>query len=378
MVAAHRWGYNPGCSHGGKGRPMRTRGAWLSLLAFVAVLGGSVPASAATVAVPAEACTPSGDSAPAIESFLATVPNGSTVVFPAGASCQMALDLDLGIPPQGAAQRADTTFDLNGATIFRTAEPSCAKVRFCNAPLVRLAKVKGVTVTGGTIQGAYDPGPKPVYDATRAHDHGVVVHGSTDVTLSALTIQNMGGDCVDVDRFAKSGSSEVRFIGTADAPTRCLKVGRQGISANAVDGMTVSGVTFHFIGRSGIDIEPRSGWYARNVSIVGNSLGWVVNYEVAGVGSADVWENVVVDGNVQTSAAGLGFMWVGNKYQRGPITVTNNMIQDASRISHTSGTVTGNVMTANPDGITCMFLIVQPADIVVSGNSPQPGVAEQC
>lgn len=357
---------------------MRRRGAWLWVVVLGGVLHGPPAASAAQVTVPADACDPASDSAPAIESFLATVPNGSTVVFPAGGSCQVALDLDLGIPPRGQSQRLDTAFDLNGATIFRTAEPSCAKVRFCNAPLIRLARVKGVTLTGGTIRGAYDPGPRPAYDATRAHDHGVVVHGSTNVTLSALTIQNMGGDCVDVDRFAKMPSAGVSFTGTSGAPTLCFKVGRQGISANAVDGLTVSGVTFHFIGRSAVDIEPRAGWFARNVSIVGNSLGWAVNYEVAGVGSADVWENVVVEGNVQTSASGLGFMWVGNRYQRGPITVTNNMVQDASRISHTSGTVTGNVMTANPDGITCMFLIVPPADIVVSGNSPQPGVAERC
>lgn len=357
---------------------MRIRMTLLLAMAVAGSLFPAAPASSATVAVPTEACSPTSDSAPALESFLAGVPNGSTVVFPSGGSCMVALKLDLGVPPSGASQRADTVYELNGATIFRTVEPSCSKPRFCNAPLIKLAKVSNVTLRGGTIHGAYDPGPTPKYDSTRAQNHGVAIQGSSGVTLSALTIRNMGGDCVDVDRYAKVPSTAVAFTGTADAPTTCRSVGRQGISANAIDGMTVSGVTFHLIGRSAVDIEPRLSWHAKNVWIVGNSLGWAVNYGVAGVGSSEVWENVVVDGNVQTNASGFGFMWVGNKYQRGPITVTDNQVMDSLRISHTSGLVTGNIMTANPDNVTCMIDIVEPADIEVSGNSPQPGVVERC
>lgn len=351
---------------------------WLLVVGLVASLFIAAPATAETVALPEEACSSTADSAPALEAFLGTVPNGSTVVFPSGVSCLIDLDLDLGVPPSGETQRTDTVYDLNGSTIFRTVEPSCPKARLCNAPLVRLQNVSGVSLIGGTIQGAYDPGPTPKFDKTRATDHGIAVHGSTGVTLSALTIQNMGGDCVDVDRFGKSGSAAVSFTGTPEAPTSCLNVGRQGISANAIDGLTVSGVTFDFIGRSAIDIEPRFGWYAKNVTIVGNSIGWAVNYAVAGGGSADIWENVVVDGNVQTNGSGLGFMWVGNTYQRGPLTMTNNMVQNFSRISHTSGVATGNVMTANPRDRTCMFVIIEPADIEVSGNVPQEGVTEVC
>lgn len=334
--------------------------------------------SGSTAMVPEEACSSTSDSAPALEEFLGTVENGSTVVFPEGASCMIELDLDLGVPPQGISHRTDTVFELNDATLFRTVEPSCAKARFCNAPLVRLQDVHNVTLTGGTVQGAYDPGPAPKYDRTRAQDHGVVVHGSTGVTLSALTIRNVGGDCVDVDRFALAPSGAVAFSGTADAPTTCVNAGRQGISANAVDGLTVSGVTFDFIGRSAVDIEPRHGWFAKNVSITGNALGWAVNYAVAGAGSADVWENVLVDGNVQTDGSGRGFLWIGNTYQRGPVTITDNQVQGFSRISHTSGVATGNVMTDNPRNVPCMFVIIEPADMDVSGNTPGPGVAEAC
>ncbi|HEX2030843.1 MAG TPA: right-handed parallel beta-helix repeat-containing protein [Actinomycetota bacterium] len=357
---------------------MGTRTSWLLVLVLAGSLFGAAPASAGTVDVPPSACSATSDSAPALESFLATVPNGSTVVFPSGASCLMALSVNLGVPPSGSSQRADTVYDLNGATIFRTVEPSCSKPRFCNAPLIRLSKVKNVTLKGGTVHGGYDPGPTPMYDSTRAMDHGVAVKGSSGVTMSGLTIRDMGGDCVDVDRYSKLPSSSVSFTGTPAAPTTCRSVGRQGISANAIDGLTVSGVTFDFIGRSAVDIEPRLSWHARNVTVVGNSFGWAVNFAVAGVGSSAIWENVVVDGNVQTSASGVGFMWVGNKYQRGPITVTNNQVMDSLRISHTSGSATGNVMTSNPDGITCMFDIVEPADIVVSGNTPAPGVVERC
>src|SRR2546423_5027816 len=168
-------------------------------IALLAV-GGSARANTA-VDVPASVCSESGDSAPAIQAFLATVPNGSTVTFPAGVRCMVATSLDLGIAPTGQQQRADTVYDLNGSTIFRTTEPAACDKPGCNAPLVDLERVQGVSVRDGTIQGGVAPpveGP-PAYDPAIEHDHGIAAHGDSGVTLTGLTIREIGGDCADVD-----------------------------------------------------------------------------------------------------------------------------------------------------------------------------------
>src|SRR5207247_5167700 len=117
--------------------------------------------------------------------------------------------LDLGAPPSGEQVRADVTYDLRGATIFRTEEPSCQKLDECNGPVVALNLVQGVTVQDGSVQGGLQVEGLPSFDATREHDHRVAVHGSSDVTLFGLHVSNVAGDCVDVDKQKKATSSNV-------------------------------------------------------------------------------------------------------------------------------------------------------------------------
>src|SRR5260221_3202732 len=109
--------------------------------------------------------------------------------------------LNLSIPPTGQTQRSSTVFDLQGATIFRTTEPAACEKPGCNAPIVDLERVKDVTIQNGIIRGGV-PSPAegpPAYDPAIEHDHGIAVHGDDGVVLTGLTIENVGGDCVDVD-----------------------------------------------------------------------------------------------------------------------------------------------------------------------------------
>src|SRR5688572_5844211 len=62
---------------------------------------GPYPGPRQAVALPAAACSPFGDSSPAIESFLTKVDNGARVEFPERGVCLVTHSLDLGVPPRG-------------------------------------------------------------------------------------------------------------------------------------------------------------------------------------------------------------------------------------------------------------------------------------
>jgi hypothetical protein len=350
----------------------------------LAVLAVGRPARASTaVAVPASACSETADSAPAIQAFLATVPNGSTVTFPAGARCMVATSLDLGIAPTGQPQRADTVYDLNGATIFRTTEPAACDKPGCNAPLVDLQGVQRVSLRDGTIQGGVAPpadGP-PAYNPAIEHDHGIAVHGDTGVTLTGLTIRDTGGDCVDVDEDSTTHapSTDITIAGSATAPFTCAQGARQGISANDVDGLSITGVTFELISHSGVDLEPHKNGYIKSVEIRACRFGWVGGYAISGHGSGEVWSDVTIAGNVQTdpSHPGLGFLRAGNKFVRGPITVTGNTIAASAQVTNTSGTGSGNIVATGAE-VSCLFELDDSGRFHVTGNTVPTGAKQSC
>lgn len=341
------------------------------------------------LALPPELCIAGGDSAPGIEAFLASVPRGSTVQFPEGASCRVEVTLDLGVAPAGEAGRTDTSYDLNGATIFRAHEPSCPETRFCNGPLIDLTGVSGVALFGGSVVGGLVRGTEPDFDPTRATNHGVEVHESSQVLLSDLTIRNVGGDCVDVDGQGDGGGRKepVPSVDVTIMDSVCDGAGRQGISGGAVDGLLIQGVTFDWIARSGVDLEPGPSKDIRNVTIRDNTFIYVSNFAVAGVGAGDVWENVVVEGNLQlgcpaqvpeANCFSRGFLFVGNSLPRGPLTVVDNVVNGESTIKHTSGKASGNAMTGNPKSTDCMFTLIDSPEFTASENTPVKGVDEVC
>ena len=362
-------------------RPVRAvvvAALWASaVLAFP----GRAEAARGQYDVPAAACTADGDSAPAIEEFLATVPNESVVTFPRDAMCRVERTVDLGVPPAGASQRTDTTYDLRGATIFREVEPSCQHIDDCNGPIVAINLVNAVTLQGGSVKGGLDVDGLPQFDATREHDHGIAVHGSVDVTLFGLHVSNVSGDCVDVDKQKKDVSANVRVIGTPGAPFTCEITGRQGVSANAVTGLRVQGVTFDRIASTGVDLEPRRHGYIDTALVKENRFGWMGYYAIAGIGASETWKRIAIEDNVQTDADHVGeaFLRAGNSFDRGPLEVSGNRIRNRIQVNHILGTASGNTLVAGPGGPRCMFeLFNDPPFEVASSNRHPAGVQLTC
>ncbi|MEP7059789.1 MAG: right-handed parallel beta-helix repeat-containing protein, partial [Actinomycetota bacterium] len=318
------------------------------------------------VDVPAEDCSATTDSAPALESFLAQVQNGSTVRFPSDGECMVALTLNLGYPPPGQTSRADATYDLNGATIFRTTEPECTPNRDCNGPVVAMDGVDHMTLENGTISGGGPTTDAPTYNPANEHDSGLRLHGDSEITVTGMTIQNVGGDCIDLDvnAFSQNTPDTNIWIGTKpEQPFVCSGAGRQGISANAVDGLTIQGATIERIAHSAIDLEPRKNGYLRNITVSGNHLGASGVSEIAAHGASMITSDVTITGNAQTGESPL-FISAGNKSQRGPMTVTGNRFLSPAYIVHFSGSASGNTLTGPTSG--CMF------QIDGSGGSQRP------
>jgi hypothetical protein len=357
-------------------------------LAFPAALGvaaglivAALPAPARAVRsydVPPSACVTGGDSAPAIEGFLATVPNESVVVFPKDATCEVERTVDLGVPPTGRGEREHTVYELNGATIFRTTEPSCRKIDECNGPVVALSLVDGVTLQDGSVRGGQHVDGLPQFDATREHDHGIAVHGSMNVSLFGLHISDVAGDCVDVDKQKKNVAGSIRLIGTPGRPFVCEGAGRQGVSGNAVTGLRIQGLTFDRIASTAIDLEPRHNGYIDTVDLRSNRFGWVGNYAIAGIGGGETWKDIRIEHNVQTDRqhAGDAFLRAGNSFDRGPVVVVNNRIRSRIQINHTSGSAGGNVLLPGPDEPRCMFELFNDPPFVVSDSNRHPRSVE--
>jgi hypothetical protein len=330
------------------------------------------------VNVPAEDCSATTDSAPALESFLAQVQNGSQVTFPAGAQCMVALTVNLGFPPPGQTQRSDVIYDLNGATIFRTTEPACTPNRDCNGPVVSLDGVNNVTIQNGVISGGGPTSGMPTYDAANEHDSGLRLHGDANVTVTGLTISNIAGDCIDVDLNSFAGNTPDTDIWIGSKPGQpfvCSGAGRQGISANAVDGLTIQGATIERIAHSAVDLEPRKHGYLRNITVTGNHLGDAGISDIAAHGSSTETSDVVISDNVQTGSSPL-FISAGNKSQRGPMTVTGNRFLSPAYIVHFFGSASGNTLSDSPGD--CMFQIDGSGRFTVSGNTFPAGVRESC
>jgi hypothetical protein len=323
--------------------------------------------------VPASACVTGGDSAPAIERFLAGVPNGSIVVFPQEAKCEVTRTVDLGVPPTGAAQREATTIELNGATIFRTTEPACKKIDDCNGPIVALNLVDDVTLQGGSIQGGQHVDGLPQFDATREHDHGIAVHGSQNVTLFGLHVSDVAGDCVDVDKQKKDDAGNIRLLGTPGRPFTCEGAGRQGVSANAVTDLHIQGLQFDRIASTAIDLEPRHNGFIDTAVVQDNRFGWVGSYAIAGIGGSETWKDVRVEHNVQTDPdhPGDAFLRAGNSFDRGPLTIVRNRIRARIQLNHTSGSAAGNVLLPG-SSVRCMFELFNGPPFKVADSNRHP------
>jgi Right handed beta helix region len=232
----------------------------------------------------------------AINAFIASVPDGSTIVFPAGSRYRI----------EGAvlvAARHNLVIDGSGATFFATTDGSTATPAGPNAVkqhwprhrdqwlvydsshiTVRNLVVHGPNVNGGTADNAY----VEKYEAQA----GFEFYDTTDSVLENCSISYTYGDLVYV------GNRAARDIVKGCS---LFASGRQGVTVALADSIVIDHNSFQNIRRSAVDLEPfTTTWGVTNVWIVYNTFKWVRLDTIASKAEGDV-SNIVIAYNKLTA-----------------------------------------------------------------------------
>ena len=221
-----------------------------ALIGALGLLATAVPAAAVqSLSLPAS--IPSdcahGDSTGALSEFLASVPSGSTVTFPAGGCFVVS----------GTLLIRDTTgltIDGNGSMLQQTVSPPNA------VPLVELWNDTGLTIENLKIQGAYD-GSNGGED--EEGDVGVEFEADSGVTLTNDAVSDIQGDFLFFSPPYNVTTSDALSTGITVTKSIFTNAGYHGLTVESVgcptlapcNGLTVSGDTFRSIGVDAMDFE---------------------------------------------------------------------------------------------------------------------------
>lgn len=242
----------------------------------------SAQATARTVAVPLTIdATGRRDVTGALNAFLASVPNDSTVLFPANARYRIDGSLLL-------ENRRNLVIDGRGSTFFAVTEG----VRNRSQWKVQLSS--GITLRSMTVIGAHEnAGVDGVFDVEREAQHAYSLQGSDHITLDNVEGRNTYGDFVYIDKHAGVPAT---FITVKNS--RFSGAGRQGIAVSSGEDVLITGNTIGDVRRSMFDFEPYSDRISiRRIRIVGNNIGPARFYFVASGGHPAPVEDIEIRGN---------------------------------------------------------------------------------
>lgn len=221
--------------------------------------------------------------------FIKSVPNGTTVTFPAGSRYRIENIVLI-------ESRANLVIDGKGAVFFATTDGSGVPPTGPNAvqqhwPRRRshflVYKGHDITLRNLTIVGANpNAGTRDsAYVAALEAQAGVDFYGTTASTLENCNISYTYGDFV----YIGSGS-----VGTIVRGCTMSRSGRQGITVAYGRDVWIDGNHIERVRRSAIDLEPyTAGWGVSNVWIVRNTFASVRLDTIAAKAEGDVSKIVI-------------------------------------------------------------------------------------
>ncbi len=307
-----------------------------TLASTVRGVGAPPSASASTpagVAVPASIdATGATDASAALNSWLGTVPDGSTIVFKAGGVYRMNAALKF-------AHRRNLTFEGNGATLRAAGGTTEASSLFWlgsyqggnTGIVIRNFKLVGNSTTPGAYQGG------------REGAHGILVDAGSGIDIANVTVSGVWGDCLYVGGWADG-------VSLHDAT--CASIGRNGVTVTAGKNVTVQRVAFTRSGYCTFDVEPNtSAEGASSIQFLDNTAGSWGNAFLAVEGShtGATINGVTVARNRITGSSLLAVVDNGGTSRMRSISFTDNtsLVKAPGpvlRFAHVDGlTVAGNV-----------------------------------
>jgi hypothetical protein len=206
-----------------------------------------------------------------IMAFLASVPNGSTVRFPARACYGQDRTIVL-------QDRRDLTIDGNGATFKRITPPHRPGDPNGNNANWRINRGTGNTLENLVIVGNYVPVTRGTPGQGQYTDHGVSIWGAENASVVNVQVSDVDGEFVAVDPDVQ-GAPGGDY--TKAAPSRNILIdhltgtgaSRQCVSSTDVDGLIVRHSNLDNCQQTGFDAEiDVAGELNRNIHFVDNTI----------------------------------------------------------------------------------------------------------
>jgi hypothetical protein len=315
--------------------------------------------------------TGGSDVSGALQAFVNGQPNGTTIVFPAGATYRLTGILSVN--------------DKTGLTLVGDG------VRLNVADTaIRLRDSANITIRGFTIVGQNAQAGTTAACCDSEGEHGIGIYSSDDTLIEHVDISRVYGDCVYGNASTVPGGRWSDGITFRDST--CTLTGRHGVGVIRARDMLIERVRFDDIGFDVVDLEPGAadagaiGFVFRDNEV--GFYGWTDSYNsflLAACGAAGaVIRDVTIDGNtiegntigwVGSSGAqrrALNVRVCGGDGPRSDFAVTNNTTDYAVRgpavnITETTGvTVTGN---RQPLSTGALVNSSGSTSVVVNGNT---------
>jgi hypothetical protein len=300
---------------------------------------------------------PSGcsiDATSEILSWIASVPNKSTLVFGPSACYRIEGTLEL--------HSRNLTFDGNGSTFKALDAPSDQRALW-------RAWDSSVSFRNMTIVGSYAYGG--VHTESLQHAHGIDLRGTRGV-VENVSMSDLAGDCVYFGLGASRSSGSVR-------DSSCRRISRNAVSVTAGDDIRVARVTTNRIGYIAFDVEPNEGPGNGSSRVVfdSNTIGSYYLMAYAVIGNAPIVNQAFRNNRLVGQGLEVGVITRG--YRPRQVTITGNSSDTAGapaamNLAGVDGlTVSGNTVPLT--GGT-MAQIDGSCGVSVSGNSFPGGSRE--
>jgi hypothetical protein len=320
-------------------------------------VGGGVALAASVSVPPSIDGSGSSDVSSKLQAFLNGVPNGSTILFKAGANYRIGRALVINA-------RRSLTIDGNGAQLSLTGTSGGY-----DSVGILVERSVGTRIRDLTLVGSNSDAGTRRACCSRESQHGIAVFSSKRTLIKHVRISRVWGDCV----YVNAGAGGIWSNGVTFRNSTCRLTGRHGVGIIAGNHIRVERVHFDQIGFMVVDIEPgASNEGANHVMIRHNRVGtygltgrWVAWLLEAGGASGSVVRHVTVTGNViqgnrdgySGAPLGVNVRVLGERGPRQDFTVTNNIGRTPvpGPVLYFSGvrgvTVTGNRQPVSSGGL---------------------------
>jgi hypothetical protein len=298
-----------------------------------------------------------------IVSWIASVPNGSTLSFSPGACYRIEGTIEF-------RNRTDLRLQGNGAT-FRSFNPPADQ-----RAIWRVIDSSGVSFNNLKIIGSYATGG--TFNSSLQHAHAIDLRG-TSADIGYVSMSNLAGDCVNVGLGYTTALT--RSSGTIHDST-CTGTSRNAVSLTAANDVLVTRVTTSRIGLTVFDVEPNigSGWGSQRATFDHNTIGSYYLYAFAIIENGVVTNQAFTNNTVSGRGLRIGIVDPGAQRIRPQnIAITGNTSDSgqfpaAVEVHNVDTiTITGNTVPLTSGTMVYLDNTCYPT---VSGNSYSGGTSE--